>query len=69
MSHYWRCPKCGSESYETDQFRAAGGMFAKLFDIQNKRFTTLSCTQCRYTEIYKVDVSEIENILDFFIGG
>ncbi len=69
MSHSWRCPKCGNGSYETDQFQATGGTFAKLFDVQNKRFTTVSCTQCRYTEIYKADVSELENILDFFIGG
>ncbi len=69
MTGNWRCPKCGNESYETDQFQATGGTFSKLFDIQNKRFTTVSCTRCRYTEIYKADVSEIENILDFFIGG
>ena len=68
MNHSWRCPKCGNGSYETDQFQATGGTCSKLFDIQNKRFTTVSCANCRYTEIYKADVSEIENILDFLIG-
>ena len=35
------CPKCGNMEYEADQFQATGGNFAKLFDVQNKRFTTI----------------------------
>jgi len=59
------CCKCGSHSYETDQFQATGGTFAKLFDIQNKKFITVSCTQCGYTELYKSKTSNGENFLDF----
>lgn len=59
------CPKCGGTHYETDQFQATGGNFAKLFDIQNKKFITLSCTQCGYTEIYKTQTDTGMNILDF----
>ena len=62
----WCCPKCGTVDYETDQFRATGGMLAKIFDVQNKRFTTISCTRCHYTEIYKTDSSTIGNIFDLF---
>ena len=69
MEPSWKCPKCGYDSFETDQFQATGGTFAKLFDIQNKRFTTISCSRCRFTEIYKGSVSELANILDFLIGG
>ena len=36
------CPKCGNTSYESDQFQATGGNFAKLFDVQNKKFVTVS---------------------------
>ena len=39
------CAKCGSKHYETDEMRATGGAFAKIFDVQNKKFTTISCTQ------------------------
>ena len=46
------CPKCGNRSYEADQLQATGGNFAKLFDIQNKKFVTVSCTACGYTELY-----------------
>lgn len=27
------CPKCGNQRYESDQFQATGGNFAKIFDI------------------------------------
>ncbi len=64
----WQCPKCGNRVFETDQFQATGGMFAKIFDVQNKRFTTVTCTQCRYTEIYKADTSALGNLFDFFTG-
>ncbi len=67
MNHpNWACPKCQHDQFETDQFRAAGGMFAKIFDVQNKRFTTVSCSRCGYTEIYRGTTSTVGNIFDFF---
>ena len=62
----WSCPKCGNAEFDTDQFRATGGMLAKIFDVQNKRFTTVSCGRCRYTEVYKTDSSTLGNVFDFF---
>jgi predicted nucleic-acid-binding Zn-ribbon protein len=53
----------------TDEFRATGGFFAKMFDVQNKRFMTVSCNQCGYTEIYRGNSSTLDNIFDFFAGG
>lgn len=60
------CPKCGCEQYETDQFQATGGNLAKIFDVQNKKFITVSCAKCGYTELYKSETSTGINILDFF---
>jgi len=62
----YRCPKCNNRAYTKDEFRATGGFWTKVFDIQNKRFTTVSCTRCSYTEIYKVQSSKLENVFDFF---
>lgn len=59
------CPKCGCEKYESDQFQATGGTLAKMFDVQNKKFITISCRECGYTELYK-EKSGL-NILDFLI--
>ena len=63
------CPKCGNYHYETDQFQATGGNFAKIFDIQNKKFVTVICTRCGYTELYRGRSSEGCDILDFLLGG
>lgn len=65
----YQCPKCGCTTYETDQFQATGGNLAKLFDIQNKRFITISCTRCGYTELYRSETSGGWNVLDFLIGN
>ena len=63
------CQKCGCETYESDQFQATGGNFAKIFDIQNKKFITISCARCGYTKLYKAQTDDGWNILDFLIGS
>ncbi|WP_395373683.1 zinc ribbon domain-containing protein [Marinicella sp. W31] len=65
----WQCEKCNHRVFEVDQFRATGGMFAKIFDVQNKHFTTVSCAQCHHTEIYKIKSSQIGNVFDFLVGS
>lgn len=70
MQHQnWKCPKCAHREFDTDQFRAAGGMFSKIFDVQNKRFTTVTCGRCSFTEIYRTKSSAIGNVFDFLTGG
>ena len=61
------CVKCGCTEFENDQFKAIGGNLAKIFDIQNKKFITVSCKRCGYTEIYKQNTDSGWNILDFLI--
>ena len=62
----WQCPKCRNRMFEAGQFAATGGGLTKFFNIQNKKFTTVTCTRCMYTEIYKTDTSALSNVLDFF---
>jgi len=62
----WQCPKCKNREFETGQIAATGGGLSKFFNIQNKKFTTITCTNCNYTEIYKTESSTLENVLDFF---
>ena len=62
----WQCAKCGNTSFDTDQFRATGGILSKVFDVQTKRFTTVSCERCTYTEIYRTKSSRLGDVLDFF---
>lgn len=67
MTHSkYTCPKCNNTEYTKDEFRATGGFWTKVFDIQNKHFTTVTCSQCAYTEIFKVNSSSLENVFDLF---
>ena len=64
----WKCAKCGHEEFEKDQFQATGGDFAKIFNVQNKKFITVSCKECGYTELYKQGSGAGMNILDFLMN-
>jgi len=65
MSQKYVCAKCGNASFESEEIRTTGGRFSKIFDVQNKKFTAVSCTRCGYTELYKGKTSTIGNIFDF----
>ncbi len=67
-SSKYLCPKCGNKQYELDEMRATGGNFAKIFDVQNKKFTVVTCTQCKYSEFFKGTTSTLGNVFDFFTG-
>ena len=62
----WQCPKCGNQEFETGQFAATGGGLAKIFDVQNKKFSTVTCARCMFTEIYRAESSTLGNVFDFF---
>lgn len=62
----YRCPKCGNRQCETGEIRVTGSLLAKIFDVQNKKYTAVSCSRCTYTEFYKTDSSKLANVFDFF---
>ena len=62
------CAKCQNKRCEVGEIRAAAGFWSKIFDVQGKRFTTLTCTRCRYCEMYHTATSKIGNVLDLFTG-
>lgn len=62
----YKCPKCGSTICEIGEIRTTGSFLTKIFNIQNKRFTTVTCSKCSYTELYSEKSSKIGNVLDFF---
>lgn len=63
----WKCPKCENRSFETDTIATTGSGFSRFFDLQNRKFATLSCNRCGYTELYKMrKAGTLSNILDLF---
>ncbi len=62
----WECPKCNNSAYETDEIAATGTGLTKFMNMQNRKFTTGTCSRCKYTEFYKGEFSMLSNILDVF---
>ena len=63
----WKCPKCGNVEFETDVIRTTGNGLSRLFDIQNRKFTALSCANCQYTEFDRGTTKTMNNVLDLFL--
>jgi hypothetical protein len=65
----YHCPKCGKSGYDTGEIRVSGGFWTKIFNIENRRFVSISCKNCGYTEFYnKARAKSAENVLDFFFN-
>ena len=62
----YTCLKCGNRKADIDQIRTTGAGFTKYFNIQNRKFTAVTCTNCGYTEFYRGKPSSgASNVLDF----
>lgn len=64
IPHY-KCPKCSGTDAIVDEIRTTGGAVSALFDLQNKRFTSVTCKKCSYTELYRVSRDKITEVFDF----
>jgi hypothetical protein len=62
----YACPKCHNTSCDTGEIRTVGGFWSKIFDMQNRKFSSVTCSRCSYTEFYAADNSELGNIFDLF---
>ena len=68
MQHQkWSCPKCNHKEYEVGEIRVTGSFWTKIFNVQNKKYGSVSCSKCSYTEFYKDQPSSrLQNVFDFF---
>lgn len=64
----YSCPKCGSHEFELGEVFMAGSIIAKILNFEYQRFTSVTCTKCTSTELFKTPKKEIQNVLDFMIG-
>lgn len=64
----YTCPKCKSTEFDSGEIRASGGALSAIFELQNRRFSYISCKRCKYTEFYRAELSQLQQVLDLFIG-
>ena len=63
----WSCPKWSHKEYDLAEMRVAGSFWTKIFDIQNKKYSAVSCTKCSYTDLFKDQPAlKLANVFDFF---
>ena len=62
------CPKCGGKDFDLGEVHIAGSMLTRIFNIQNRKFSSFTCLWCKYTEFYQVPARKALNVLDFFVG-
>ncbi|WP_338239066.1 zinc ribbon domain-containing protein [Persicobacter diffluens] len=62
----YQCPKCGHREYEVGEIRTTGGFWSKIFDVQNKKFSHITCKRCGFTEFFKGSSSTLGSIFDLF---
>jgi predicted nucleic-acid-binding Zn-ribbon protein len=64
----WSCLRCSGKEYDVGEIRAAGGAWSRVFNVQNRKFSTVSCEKCGFTELYKADATRLGDVFDFFVG-
>ena len=60
--------RCSGHEFETGEIRVAGGVWSRIFDVQNKKYNAVTCNKCGFTEFYKGDKTTLGNVFDFFTG-
>ncbi|MCX8251240.1 MAG: zinc ribbon domain-containing protein [Dehalococcoidia bacterium] len=61
----YSCDKCDAKTYKSGELRTTGSGLSRFFNLQNQRYTTIACTECGFTEMYRMDGGgKAGNILD-----
>lgn len=61
----YSCLKCKGTEYKSGEIRTTGSGLSRFLNLQNQKFATISCSECGYTEVYRLDGGgKIGSILD-----
>ena len=63
------CAKCGHNDCEVNDMSTTSGMMSRMVNLQNRRFSAVSCRRCFYTELYKTNSGALRNSFDLMVGA
>lgn len=63
----YKCCKCGCTSYTTGQSLTSGGFLSKILNIQTRKFVTITCNDCGFSEFYERYQNPLANVVDILI--
>lgn len=58
--------QCHHRGSDIGKIRTVGGFCSKIFDMQNRKFSTVTCSRCSYTKLYPADGSTLRNAFGLF---
>ena len=58
--------QCHHRPCDIGNIRTVGGFCSKIFDMQNRKFSTVTCSRCSYTELYAANGSTVGNAFGLF---
>jgi len=62
------CAKCGHPECEVSTLSTAGGWLSRLFNFQYRKFSAVTCSRCKYTELFGAEAGALSNIFDLLAG-
>jgi predicted nucleic-acid-binding Zn-ribbon protein len=62
----FECPKCGHKKCDVGEVRVSGGSLSAVFDVENRKFSSVTCEHCRYTEFYQTESGNLAKLFDLF---
>ena len=65
----FKCPKCAHDGCERLDISTAGGILSRLYNVQHRKFTAVTCMACGFTELYREQSSMAANVADVLIGS
>ena len=63
----FKCLRCGYHACDIGEIHVAGGFWSKVFDVEGRKFSTVTCERCKHTEFFKAGRSQLANIFDLFV--
>ena len=62
----YSCPRCRHSEYDVGEVRVSGGLWSSMFDVENRKFTSVTCGRCKHTEFFRTESSKLASLFDFF---
>ena len=63
------CAKCSHPEYEVSTLSTAGGWLSRIFNFQYRKFSAVTCSHCKYTELFRAESGALANIFDVIASG
>eukprot|EP00700_Malawimonas_jakobiformis_P002060 EC723130.1.p1 GENE.EC723130.1~~EC723130.1.p1 ORF type:complete len:146 (+),score=1.00 EC723130.1:109-546(+) len=61
------CKRCNSAAYTVSETREVRGLITKILNLQTRRFLTVTCDACGFTEFFERYQNPLSNMADLVV--